>query len=364
MRGGLSTPQFGAFLASNCFGRGMANCEHDHHLHAHSGRDKAAGWRLAAALAVIVVFMVIEVIGGIISGSLALLADASHMLTDAMALTLALSAHHLSLRPATQKLNFGYRRFQVLAAFVNGLALIALMAWIIFEALRRSINPVAVDWRPMLAIAVLGLLANIVAFSLLHGADRRNLNVRGAMLHVASDLLGSIAAIVAAGVIAITDFTRIDPILSLVVAGLIGYSAFRLLRESSHILLEGAPEGLDANKIAAELTGASPEIEDVHSVKIWQLTPEHPRITLHARLKEGAASREALARMKSLLGARFGIEESTIQIEHGACCDEPSHAPRKSAYHDHEIVHEPPIGAAPRKLSIGALARSAQAVLK
>lgn len=325
----------------------MSHCHHDHghgnslslnrdgsasHGHGHANVE---GRSLLFALAVISVFMVVEFVGGLLSGSLALIADASHMMTDAVALALAASAQWLSMRPADGRLHFGYRRFQVLAAFVNGIALVVLMGWIIAEAIRRFRHPIEVVWEPMLVIAVLGLLANVVAFKLLHGSAATNINVRGAMLHVVGDLLGSVAAVIAAVVIALSGWTRIDPLLSILVAIFIGFSAYKLLRETAHILLEGAPKGIDASMVAEELAGVSDAIEDVHSVQIWQLTPEHPQATMHVRLRADAPTQEMLAQLKARLVEKFGIRESTIQIETGGCCDrEPAHD------HAHDHAHE------------------------
>ena len=303
----------------------MTDCGHDHSIAGHA-QHRADGGRLIAAFAVISVFMVVEVVGGIISGSLALLADAAHMMTDAFALALAASAHWMSVRPANRKLHFGYRRLQVLAAFVNGIALVALMSWIIYEAVRRSISPIAVAWAPMLVIAALGLAANAIAFRLLHQAGERNINIKGAMLHVASDLLGSIAAVIAAIVIWQTGWTRIDPILSIFVAVLIARSALKLLRETTHILLEGAPAHIDAEALATDLKSAIDGIEDIHSVKISQLTPDQLRLTLHAKLRGGVVADEALLALKSKLEASYGIHDSTIQIEAGCACPDHSHA--------------------------------------
>jgi cobalt-zinc-cadmium efflux system protein len=312
---------------SNASGRG----------HAHENAD---GRRLIAALAVISVFMVVEFVGGLLSGSLALIADAAHMMTDAVALGLAASAHWLSLRPADRRLHFGYRRFQVLAAFVNGIALVLLTAWIVWEAIRRSITPVEVEWRTMLVVAVLGFIANVIAFRLLHGSSTQNINVRGAMLHVIGDLLGSVAAVVGAVVIALSGYTRIDPLLSILVAVLIGYSAYRLLRETAHILLEGAPKGIDATEVARDLAAVSEGIEDVHSVQLWQLTPDHPQATLHVRLRAGAEAQDALGLVKARLAERFGIRESTIQIETGGCCDGAQTPPDHHGHDDHEHENE------------------------
>lgn len=330
----------------------MTHCQHDHghgqsfglgdgHSHARTHGhepENTDGRRLLAALVVISGFMVVEFVGGLLSGSLALIADASHMMTDAIALALAASAHRLSLRPADSQLHFGYRRFQVLAAFVNGIALVVLMAWIFWEAIRRSINPVEIEWRTMLVIAVLGLIANVIAFRLLHGSATQNINVRGAMLHVIGDLLGSVAAVVAGAVIALSGSTRIDPLLSMLVAILIGYSAYRLLRETAHILLEGAPKGIDPADVARELATVSADIEDVHSIQLWQLTPDHPQAMMHVRLRKDAVGQDALGLVKARLAERFGIRDSTVQIEIGGCSDGEETPP---PLHDHDHEHEP-----------------------
>ncbi len=279
------------------------------------------GRRLAAAFCVIAVFMVVEAVGGIVSGSLALLADATHMLTDALALALAASAQWLAGRPADNRLHFGYRRTQVLAAFVNGIALAFLLAWIFIEALRRFFfAPVDVDWSLMLNVAFLGLLANGVAYLILHGSSSANMNVRGAMLHVVSDLLGSVAAIIGALIIATTGWTRIDPILSIIVALLIGRSAWRLLRETAHVLMEGAPTHIDVEKLVVDLRRAAPEVADIHQVQIWQLTPDEIRLTMHAKIKSPDHVESALQRMKAFLEANYGIDQSTVQVETGDEC--------------------------------------------
>lgn len=298
----------------------MSNCPH------HVEQDESAR-PLIAAFAVIAVFMAVEVVGGVLSGSLALLADATHMLTDAFALGLAASAQIIARRPADVKRHFGYRRVQVLAAFVNGVLLSILLLWIVYEAIMRILNPVVVNADAMLFIAVIGLGANAVAFLILHGARREDLNVRGALLHVAGDLLGSIAAIAAAIVIMTTGWRQIDPILSVFVAVLIAGSAIRLMKETGHILLEGAPANIDVEALIAGVKAAAPDVEDVHDVHIWQLTPEHARITLHARVSDQGAWERTLAAIKTYLEVEQGIEQSTVQIEIGeACPDEEPHA--------------------------------------
>lgn len=326
--------------------RRMSDCTH----HTVGGADNSR--RLMLAFGVIATFMVVEVIGGILSGSLALLADAAHMLTDAFALGLAASAQIFSRKPADSKLHFGYRRAQVLAAFVNGVLLVFLLLWIVFEAVKRFISPVDVDAPLMLWVAAAGLAANVVAFLILHRPGDKDLNVRGAMLHVLGDLLGSVAAIIGAIIIATTGWVRIDPLLSIIVAVLIGVSAIRLLKETSFILLEGAPADIDLEKLKNGLKSASPSICDVHHVKIWQITPDNTRITLHACVDEASDAAAVVKAAKSYLASEFGIHHSTIQIDVGGDCpdmnDEFGDDTKKtSASHSPSHDHAPAASAVP-----------------
>jgi cobalt-zinc-cadmium efflux system protein len=303
---------------------------HDHahgtgHAHAHAhGADAAADneRRVFWTLVLTAGFMVVEVAGGIAAGSLALLADAGHMLTDTASLTLAWAAFRIGRRPHDQKRSYGYHRFQVLAAFVNGVALIAVTGWIAIEAIRRLLAPVAVEGGLMLVIASLGLLVNIAAFAILHGGDRENLNIRGAALHVLGDLLGSVAAIVAGGVIYATGWTPIDPLLSALVALLILRSAWLLVRKSAHILLEGTPDWLDVDELKAGLVAAIPAVQDVHHVHAWMLTSERPLLTMHARIQDGADRDRTLLEIRGFLERDYGIGHATIQLEPAGCADE------------------------------------------
>jgi cobalt-zinc-cadmium efflux system protein len=299
---------------------------HDHshghgHVHAHVGNER----RLLLALLLTGGFMVVEAIGGLMAGSLALLADAGHMLTDTAALALSWYAFRVSRRPATFNRSYGQHRFQVLAALINGVTLIAVAAWIVFEAAGRLMEPVPVMGTPMLVIAVIGLLVNIAGVVILHGGDQENLNMRGAALHVMGDLLGSLAAIVAAGVILWTGWTPIDPLLSVLVALLILRGAWALVGRSWHVLMEGTPEGLDIDRLSRELTDAVPGVADVHHVHAWSLTPDRPLITFHASLAAGADHDEVLRRLRRELAHRFDIEHSTIQLERDPCPAEPCH---------------------------------------
>ncbi len=278
--------------------------------------------RVMIALVLTAVFMVVEVIGGIISGSLALLADAGHMLTDTMALALAALAFRVARRPADHRLTYGYQRFQILAAFVNGLGLILIVAWILYEAVRRFLAPQDVLGPTMLVVATAGLIVNIIAFVVLHGGDRDNLNIRGAALHVAGDLLGSVAAIIAALVIIQTGWMPIDPILSVLVALLILRSAWALVRRSAHVLLEGAPEWLDLDDMRAKVVGRVPEVADIHHVHVWGLTPQDLMLTMHVQLRaEHASPTDVIRGVKTCLREEYGIDHSTIEIETDVCAD-------------------------------------------
>ncbi|MED5420570.1 MAG: cation diffusion facilitator family transporter [Pseudomonadota bacterium] len=278
--------------------------------------------RVQIALVLTGTFMVVEVIGGIISGSLALLADAGHMLTDTMALALAVFAFRVSSRPADGRRSYGYQRVQIIAAFVNGLSLLGIVGWILFEAVMRLIDPPDVIGRTMLIVASAGLLVNIFAFVVLHGGDQDNLNIRGAALHVLGDLLGSVAAIIAALVVIRTGWMPIDPILSVLVAMLILRSAWQLVRRSAHILLEGAPEWLDVDEMQEKIIARVPEVSEIHHVHVWGLTPQHLMLTMHVVLPENVVEpTPVVRRVKAVLMSDFGIDHSTIEAEYGDCAD-------------------------------------------
>jgi cobalt-zinc-cadmium efflux system protein len=286
-----------------------------------SAADRDSERRVLLAMLLTVGFMGAEVVGGILAGSLALLADAGHMLTDAASLALAWFAFRIARRPHDARRTYGYHRFQVLAAFVNGATLIAIVGWILIEAVRRLLAPVEVAGGLMLAVAALGLAVNVVAFWILHGGDRDNLNMRGAALHVLGDLLGSVAAIAGAVVILATGWMPIDPILSILVALLILRSASDLLGKSAHILLEGTPDWLDVDRLKADLVEAVPDVCDVHHVHVWMLTTERPLMTLHAVVRDGADPGAVLVALGARLRDRHGIAHATIQIEPAGCVD-------------------------------------------
>ncbi len=296
--------------------------DHDHgHSHVHEANDKNLR-RVMVALVLTGVFMVVEVVGGIISGSLALLADAGHMLTDTMALALAAMAFHVSKRPPDGKLTFGYQRFQILAAFVNGLSLLAVVGWILYEAVDRFLNPTEILGQTMLVVAAAGLIVNIVSFAVLHTGDQDNLNIRGAALHVAGDLLGSVAAIVAALVIIYSGWMLIDPILSVAVAALIFKSAWSLVKRSAHILLEGAPEWLDVHMMQDRIVDGVPGVGEIHHVHIWGLTPQELMLTMHMSVTGAVESQSDVVRdTKQFLKDEYGIGHATIEVDIDGCSD-------------------------------------------
>jgi cobalt-zinc-cadmium efflux system protein len=298
----------------------MAGHDHAHH-HPTADNQRRVFWAMLLTGG----FMLAEVAGGIVAGSLALIADAGHMLTDTAALALAWVAFRMGDWPRDARRTYGYHRFQVLAAFVNGLTLIAIVGWIAIEAVRRLFAPIEVLGGLMLAIAGIGLVVNLAALEILRRGDRENLNVRGAALHVLGDLLGSAAAIVAALVILATGWMPIDPILSVFVAVLILSTAWSLVRDAGHVLLEGTPDRMDRDQIVADMTGHFPEVREIHHMHVWSLDGSRNVATLHARLKQGADVHRVVVAMKRRLAEKHGIGHATIETEFGECTDLAAH---------------------------------------
>ena len=288
--------------------------------HADHQHDHATGARLRWALALTTMFMAIEVMAGLWSGSLALLADAGHMLTDSAALALALFAVVVSRRPPDARRTYGYGRMRVLAAFINGLGLLVIAVWIVIEAASRLRAPVTILAGPMLAVAVVGFVVNLIVYQILRGGT--DINTRGAMAHVLGDLLGSAAVIVAAGIILATGWTPADPLLSLVVAALIVRTGLHVTRESGHALLEGSPPEFDAGKVERSLLGAIPELHDVHHVHAWTVGADDSYVTLHVCAAESLGPDSAVLRVQTHLAEHFGYHHVTVQVEYGACIDQ------------------------------------------
>ncbi len=288
------------------------------HSHHHSDGDISA---LRKACLLITTFMLVELVVGLWANALVLVADAGHMFLDATALGLAWWAAHLSKRGFDQQLSYGYHRFQVLAAFVNGLTLVALIIWITVEAVQRLINPEAMNPWPTLIVATLGFIVNLIAFRLLHDTSG-NTNIRSAALHVLGDLLGSVAAMVAAIVVMTLGWLYADPVLTLAIVVILSRGAYGVLKESAHILLEGVPAGVNLAQIKTTLTEEIDGVDGVHHVHAWGLTAEKPLLTLHALIPESAQVQIVVRDIKQLLKERFDIEHSTIQVELGPCPDD------------------------------------------
>jgi len=263
-------------------------------------------------------FALVEAVGGYLANSIALLAEAAHMFADSASLLLAVIAVRAARRPADARRTYGHRRYQPLAAFVNGQLLLLLTLWVIYEAVHRLLHVPVVNGRLMLTIALLGGAANLAALLALSGG--KSLNERGARAHVMSDLLGSGAASVAAAVILVSGWTMADPLLSLLISMLILRSAWALIRESADVLLEGVPAGFDVSHIEAELLGHIPGLIGVHHVHVWTMTGERPTVTLHAHLAPGAAPADALLAIHARLAQRLRVEHTTVQIEEEGTC--------------------------------------------
>ncbi len=291
------------------------------HQHNHGTGGNLNERRLFWAALLTGVTMVAEAVGGFISGSLALLADAGHMLTDTAALVFAWFAVRIATRPADWKRTYGFDRFQVLAAFTNGLALFFISIAIFYEAIMRLFEPIEVLGGTMFIIASVGLIVNVATLILLRVGGKGNLNVRAALLHVLSDLLGSLAAIIAAVVILWTGWMPIDPLLSMLITALILRSAWFITKDAAHILLEAAPEDVDIREIQKDLETAIPEVQSVHHVHAWSLTEDRRLMTLHARIADTSPPERVAAAIKTHLKQCYGIVHATVEIEHGSCAD-------------------------------------------
>ena len=269
--------------------------------------------RLWVVLVITGGFMVAEVVGGLLANSLALLADAGHMLTDVLALALSLVAMRLAMRPPSPERTFGYVRLEILAALVNGAVLLGVSGWIVWEALERLRAPADVDGPLMMAVAILGLVVNLAGAALLkeHAAD--NLNVRAAYLHVLGDLLGSVGAIGAGAIILLTGWTPADALASVVIAGLILLGAWRLVREAAEVLLEMAPRHVDMTEVLKDLR-AIPHLDDVHDLHVWTLTSGFVALSGHAVLEDPTHHQAVLDEIRERMGER-GIEHVTFQLE-------------------------------------------------
>jgi cobalt-zinc-cadmium efflux system protein len=291
------------------------------HLHAHLEGDARHGHfyeqrsqaALAAALALTLGFAVVEVATGFLANSLALISDAGHMVTDAAALGLALLAQLIAKRRPSARYSFGFGRAEALAAFVNGLAMLLVVGWIVFEAIQRFAAPQPVQGGMVLVVAAIGLCINLlVAWSL--SRDKESMNTRAALVHVLGDLLGSVAALIAGAVIMLTGWMQIDPILSLLVSLLILRSTIGVLRESFHHLMEGVPDSADYTRIGADLASI-PGVVSVHDLHVWEMSPGQPALIGHLHIDDMQQWPDILERVKAMLRTRHGIDHITLQAE-------------------------------------------------
>ena len=274
----------------------------------------APGRALGVALGLVLAFAAVEVAAGVFAGSLALLADAAHMLSDALALGLALFAAWLAQRPATPERSFGWRRAEVLAALANALVLVALGGWIVWEAVGRLSDPPGVTGGWVLAAGVAGLLVNLAAARVLHGAGS-GLNVRSAMLHVLADLASSAGVVVAGLVMLATGWVYADPVAAILIGLLVVLSTVRVLRETVGVLLEGTPEGMDAREVAAAIA-ATRGVVGVHDLHLWTITSGFPALSAHVLVAAGADCHAIRRELEVLLRDRFELTHTTLQVEH------------------------------------------------
>ncbi len=293
------------------------------HGHRHEHGRSADLRRLAITLVLVVGYMVAEVVGGFLTGSLALLADAGHMLSDAGSLGLAAFALWIAARPRTPERTFGYHRTEILAALANGIALVAVAVLIVVEAWQRFASPRQVQGAAMMAIAVGGLVVNLASLWILHGGRAASLNVRGAWLHVLADTLGSVGAIAAGALIWAFGWELADPLASVAIALLVVWSSWTLLRESVRVLMEATPAHIDAAEVERAIADV-PGVAQVHDLHVWTITSGFESLSVHVRVADGAGARDrdgVLSDVRRLVSRRFDIAHSTIQIECGDPCD-------------------------------------------
>jgi cobalt-zinc-cadmium efflux system protein len=283
--------------------------------HAHPLPADGDARRLGGALALIVAFIAAELAAAIIASSLALLSDAAHMLTDGVAIGIAIVALRLAQRPPGGGFTYGLRRAEILSAQINGVTLLLLGALIVFEGIRRLIDPPDVEGGLVLAVALVGIPVNLAAARLIAGAERRSLNVEGALQHIVTDLFAFVATAVAGAVILVTGFERADGIASLLIAAVMLQAAYVLLRDSGRVFMEAAPRELDPKRIGQALA-ATPGVVQVHDLHVWEVTTGMPSISAHLIVGQDADCHQARWRAARLLADRFGVEHSTLQVEH------------------------------------------------
>lgn len=297
----------------------MAHSHSEEHSHGSGGGlDHGAGANkkaLAVVLAFTTTYMFAEVIGGLLTGSLALLADAAHMLSDNIALGLALFAFWLAAKPPTPNKSFGYKRAEILAALFNGVTIVAVSIWIFYEAYNRFQDPPEVLGGWMMVVAVIGLVINLAGMLILTRSAGKNLNMQGALRHVIADLLGSVGVIAAALVILLTGWNYADPLISVFIGALVLFSSWKLLRDSVSILLESSPPGMDAEQVGKKMAGVE-GVEEVHDLHIWMVTSGFPALAAHVLVGEDENCHQKRRDLEDLLQKNFDIDHTTLQMDH------------------------------------------------
>ncbi|HVR96660.1 MAG TPA: cation diffusion facilitator family transporter [Thermoanaerobaculia bacterium] len=291
---------------------GGGHAHHQHHHHG-GGSDRNRG-RLALVLVLSAAYMVAELVGGLVTGSLALLADSGHMLSDVGALGLSLFALWMTRRPPTAQRTWGYYRTEILAALVNGATLVAISIYVFLEAWERFRNPPEVDAPVMMAIAAGGLAVNLIGLRVLSGGRSESLNIRGAWLHVLTDALGSVQAIIAGALIWRLGWDWADPAASVLIGALVIYSSWSLLREAVRVLMESAPAHIDVDEVRNAMAGVSGVLA-VHDLHVWTITSGMESLSAHLVVAEGCSGRDLLTEVRATLHDRFGIDHITVQLE-------------------------------------------------
>jgi cobalt-zinc-cadmium efflux system protein len=310
-REGQRPPQNGRVGSTRRYNSAMAHA----HEHPHERTGGESSRALAIVLALTTTFTVAEIVGGLLTGSLALLADAGHMLSDNLSLGIALLAAWLAGRPATPEKSFGYKRAEILAALANGVTLVAISIWIFVEAYSRLQEPPEILGGPVLAVATLGLLVNAAGAVILSRSGGENLNAQGALRHVIADALGSVGVMAAALIIVLTGWRYADPLVSVAIGALILASSWSLLRDSTNILLEATPRGIDAEEVGRRMAGAEGVVE-VHDLHIWTITSGFPALSAHVLVGQSEDCHARRRYLEDLLAREYGISHTTLQVDH------------------------------------------------
>ncbi|MGN6187349.1 MAG: cation diffusion facilitator family transporter [Conexibacter sp.] len=296
-----------------------AHAHHAGHVHARGEQDARA---LTIALALIVAFMVAELVAGVLAHSLALISDAGHMLTDAAALALALLALRIARRPPRGAMTYGFGRVEILSAQANGITLVLLGAWIVYEAIRRLVAPPEVHGAIVLIVALVGIVVNLAATLVLAGASRASLNVEGSFQHILTDLFAFVATAIAGAIVLLTGFARADALASLLVAASMLYAGTRLVIASGRVFLEAAPQGLDPQEIGRALAAHAGVVE-VHDLHVWEVTSGFPSLSAHVVVGAGRDCHELRRALQQELRERFDLRHTTLQVDHEAAPQAP-----------------------------------------